>query len=196
MCSLSDFLLENRVIIAEGFSQQIPQQVEDLKRLCAHASSICEIGFNAGHGADVFLRNSRAHVVSFDIGEHSYVDVAKQYIDKTYPGRHTLVKGNSNVTVPKFIEDNPGVTFDLIFVDGGHAFDTALADLQNCRGLAHPDSVVAMDDTIFSSAQKAHWNEGPSLAWASMLQSGAVYETEASKEYMQYRGMSVGKYRV
>ena len=51
--------LNNRGIHSfdEGHSQQVPQQVEDLIRLTnAPNITVLEIGFNAGHSAEVFLK--------------------------------------------------------------------------------------------------------------------------------------------
>jgi hypothetical protein len=37
-----------------------------------------EIGFNAGHSAEVFLKNNKDLILtSFDLGEHNYVTTAK-----------------------------------------------------------------------------------------------------------------------
>ena len=74
-----------------------------------------EIGFNAGHSSELFLKYTSAHVTSFDLGEHPYVSHAKEYID-AYPGRHSLIIGDSTVTVPKCIGK-----YDIIFIDGGHS---------------------------------------------------------------------------
>ena len=75
-----------------------------------------EIGFNAGHSAELFLKYTSAHVTSFDLGDHPYVTHAKEYIDAYYPGRHSLILGDSTVTVPKCIGK-----YDIIFIDGGHS---------------------------------------------------------------------------
>ena len=46
---LNDFLIEKKISIIEGFTQQNPWQIDDLKLLCKNAKTILEIGFNAGH---------------------------------------------------------------------------------------------------------------------------------------------------
>jgi predicted O-methyltransferase YrrM len=51
--------------VTERQQARIP---ELLKEYAPHAKRIMEIGFNAGHSADLFLRtNPDAQVVSFDI---------------------------------------------------------------------------------------------------------------------------------
>jgi hypothetical protein len=36
----------------------------------------------------------------------------KEYIDATYPGRHTLIVGDSTVTVPQYKIENPNKISD------------------------------------------------------------------------------------
>jgi len=45
-----------------------------------------EIGFNAGHSAEVFLKNNNElFLTSFDLGFHDYITAAKEYIELKYP---------------------------------------------------------------------------------------------------------------
>ncbi|CAM9373070.1 unnamed protein product, partial [Choristocarpus tenellus] len=45
-------------------------------------TTVCEVGFNAGHSALNWLLNSRpdTKVISFDLGEHPYVGHAAQFL--------------------------------------------------------------------------------------------------------------------
>ena len=89
--------------VVEGGSFQIDAQVARLRELVGKCSpkSIMEIGFNAGHSALLFLAITppETKVVSFDLGEYAYVFAAKRYIDSVFPGRHTLVTGDSTNTI-------------------------------------------------------------------------------------------------
>ena len=108
---------------------------------------IMETGFNAGFSAELFLAAyPQSKVISFDLGSHRYVDVAKRLIDQYFPGRHTLIIGNSAVTLPKFVNESAGLKADVIFIDGGHTRAIALADIRNFRNLATPETVVVIDD--------------------------------------------------
>ena len=161
-----------------------------------HVNRILEIGFNTGSSAEVFLKNSLAQIVSFDIGQHAYVPLGKEFIDSTFPGRHLLILGDSKHTVPVFAKNNPSVKFDLIFIDGGHDFDTALKDLQHCKQLAHADTLVVMDDTQFSLNHPFEsYNIGPTLAWSLMVKNGHIEEIEHAS-YAPFRGQTVGKYKL
>jgi len=137
--------------------------------------SVLEIGFNAGHSSYVFLEaRPDVRVVSFDLGEHSYVSAAKDFIDKKFPGRHELVLGDSTVTVPRYRAENHEARFDLAFVDGGHEYEVASADLRNCRMLMARDSLVVMDDLLGWKT----WGIGPAKAWAEVCSEGLVTAIE------------------
>ncbi len=181
----------------EGYSQQVPDQVTDLieftKKPCIQ---VMEIGFNGGHSADIFLQNNPTlQLTSFDLGAHSYVLKAKEYIDMKYPNRHTLILGDSTVSVPKFIQENPNKKFDILFIDGGHHYDIAKSDIENVFHLAHKDSIVIMDDTIYTKYWDAEWTRGPTRAWTDAVREGKIREI-SHKDYCRGRGISWGKYNL
>ena len=155
-----------------------------------------EIGFNAGHSAEIFLANNiDLHLTSFDLGSHDYVLYAKKYIDITFPGRHELILGDSTVTVPQFISNNPNKTFDIIFIDGGHDYNIARADMENCYKLANKDTIVMLDDTIFTQGWEAGYTLGPSRTWLDHIKINKIMEINR-KDYAPGRGMSWGKYNM
>lgn len=144
------------------------------------ARRIAQIGFNAGHSAYLFLQNSRASVFSFaskhtaGSGRQHTFAIAVRCIGQKFDARHTVHIGVSRVSVPKFIRLNAGVTFDLISFDGGHSLSCARADLRNCAALAHPQTVLVMDD-VHVPARKA-WERGPTAAWQETCSLGLVRE--------------------
>jgi predicted O-methyltransferase YrrM len=193
--NLNNYIRQKNIKINEGFSQQITWQVDDLSLLCKDKKKIMEIGFNAGHSSELFLTlDSDTTVVSFDLGIYDSVLTGKEYIDKKYPGRHTLILGDSVLTIPKYCKENPNMKFDFIFIDGGHEYNIAKVDLDNCRALAHSNTIVAIDDTIFTSYEWIHfYNKGPTTVWTEGIISGLVKQID-SRDYMSGRGMSWGKY--
>lgn len=153
-----------------------------------------EIGFNAGHSADTFLKsNSNIKLISFDINVRECVRVAKTYIDTTYPHRHTLILGDSKETIPEYAQQNPNTHFDIIFIDGGHSYDDAKNDLLNCKKLAHPNTIVIMDDVSNFYTSSTGWAEGSTTVWNEAKINNIINEI-AHEDYAIGRGMSWGKY--
>ena len=195
--SITQFLNNKGFTWFEGYSQQVPQQVADLIHITNSPNiNVMEIGFNAGHSAEVFLENNNdLRLTSFDLGGHNYITSAKEFIDNTYPNRHTLILGDSRVTIPAFVNENKDTKFDIIFIDGGHAYDIAKADMENCFMLAHKDTIVILDDTMFTPEWVQGWTIGPSTTWTEHLQQNKIVELNR-KDYCYGRGMSWGKYNI
>ena len=179
----------------EGSCWDSPHQVEALSSLI-DSSSISfglEIGFNAGHSADLFLsQNKNLKLISFDLGEHDYVSNGKYYIDNTYPFRHRLILGDSRVTIPNFIKDNPGLKIDFFFIDGDHTKEGAMADINNCMPLATERSLVVLDDTRTKgdcTGAVPSWAKGPHDAWNECVRQGIIKET-GSVDFPQPNGLA------
>ena len=195
--TLDLFLKDNNCYVTEGYTEQVPKQVQILKDLVNNDKiiNVLEIGMNAGHSSCLFLENNKqCNVISFDIGNHDYVRVGKQYIDNKYPNRHELIISDSTISVPLYTNINKESKMDLIFIDGGHDYETALNDLINCKNLSHKDTILIMDDTIINNnANIADWNIGPTQAW-NKLKSYNLIEEKESYVFSYGRGMSIGKY--
>jgi predicted O-methyltransferase YrrM len=191
--SLTEFLLEHGITELEGNIEQVPDQKNELIKLSKNINTAMEIGFNAGHSAELFLKNNPTlNLTSFDLGDHGYLLIGKQYIDKMFPGRHTLILGDSRLSVPKFIKDHPQTKFDLLFIDGGHDYEIAKADLENCKQLAHKDSLFIMDDTIYSG-DYYEYNLGPNKAILEAHDSQLIKNVKCI-DFQSGRGMTIGNY--
>ena len=135
---------------------------------------VVEIGFNAGFSTHAFLSaHPDVTVTSFDLGEHGYGARAKAQIDEGFPGRHTLIIGDSLTTVPEYADAHPGETFDLVFIDGGHTYEVASADIRNMARLAGEDTVLVIDDLL----PHRLWGEGVIRAWDEAIDTGVVVQT-------------------
>jgi predicted O-methyltransferase YrrM len=182
----------------EGFSQQLSEQPKILSNLSSKTNikNILEIGFNGGHSSEIFLSsNPLVNIVSFDIGEHDYVQLGKKFLDEKYPNRHKLIIGDSTKTIPEYIKNNSSYKFDLIFIDGGHTYDVAWSDLINCHKLAHNDTIVIMDDTVMNLNLLKNWNIGPKRAWKEGINKNIINHIN-SVDFAIGRGMSWGTYKV
>jgi len=196
MLRLSEFLISKNIKVTEGNISGIYAQKNEICNILKNKnySYIMEIGFNAGHSSELFLENSNAYVYSFDIGDHfnKYLKYGKFFINQKYPNRHTLVFGDSKITVPRFAKNN-NIKFDLIFVDGGHDYETAYADLLNCRELAHSETIVIVDDIVKNKLYEAEWTIGPSKAWNNLINLNMLKEISYS-DYEYGKGQTVGQY--
>jgi len=95
--------------------------------------------------------------------------------------------------IPMLIRSNPDFRCDLIYVDGGHTYDVALADMLNLGSLASDvagGAVIMFDDypsTMFD------WSFG--AAWEDMRRWGYIEEKMrcAFKALNYNRGFVVGR---
>lgn len=194
MINLATYFKKANIKIGEGNIEDNVEQKKDIISIIKkiNPSYILEIGFNAGHSSELFLENSNAYVYSFDIGDHfhEYLKYGKRFLNYKFPNRHTLVFGDSTKTIPEFSND---IKFDIIFIDGGHDFDIAYADLINCRRLASDKTIVIMDDIITNDVNPPGFTIGPKKAWLNLINSNQLVEISHS-DYGNSRGQSVGKY--
>jgi predicted O-methyltransferase YrrM len=145
---------------------------------------VVQTGLGYGRSAWAFLEaNPNVRVVSFDLCEHAWVTQVAAVLHEHFPGRHILARGDSRETIPhrQDIDDRK-----LVFVDGGHDFDTALADLRNLR---MPGCRVVIDDLLPQFP-------GVTNAWAQALADGLLVQEGFYDERTEhgYWGWGVGRY--
>lgn len=110
--------------------------------------NIVEIGFNAGFSALLMLTaNPNLKLISVDICEHKYTEPCFDYLASVFPGRISLVKGDSTQVLAEVLQSNKDLTGYII--DGGHGLSVADQDLRNVLQYANPDSVLCFDDSDF-----------------------------------------------
>ena len=179
----------------EGFTFQQPTQFKVLHYLAGQPNvrSICETGFNLGHSSFNYLTANRHAVVhSFDLGIHQYAHRMSEYLRSEFPSRFFVHFGDSTQTVPEFVRARPHHRCDFIYVDGGHTYPVAMADLLNLAAMANVEAgnVIMFDDypTLKAFPRPFGW------AWENMRRWGYVRElVRCSFENKQFqRGFVVG----
>ena len=133
-------------------SELLSKQV-NLFLISSKSNNIMEIGFNAGHSCLIYLfSNKKSKITLFDICEHKYTQPCFDYLDSLFPGRLTLIKGDSTQTIPKFRRDNQDTKFDFIHIDGCHDEVIAKQDIYNCISLTSKHLII--DDTQLKHIRK------------------------------------------
>lgn len=138
-------------------------------------ANVCEVGFGCGHSATIFLSSSaQSRVISFDLFPDGATEISKDsemgifheqlpifqraglgFIAEAFSGRHEAVPGNSSETIPAYVAAHPEFKCDLIYIDGSHQEVATLSDIRNFRSLAHPDTLVLIDDLEFPAVEAA-----------------------------------------
>ncbi len=182
-----------RLFPIEGHSVKAQARfVQRLMRRYDTIREVVEIGFNAGHSSYLFLSaRPDVRVLSFDLGDHDYIDMAKALIDRLFPGRHELIQGDSTTTVPEFADAHPEKTFDLIYIDGGHEYEVARADIEHCARLSTSDSLLLMDDL----EPDHEWGAGPARAWREAQAEGLIDEQLLVEDGFPLAGLTLDDVR-
>ena len=181
----------------EGHSSEVPSQTAlfNLLGRKPFVRTVCETGFNAGHSSLLWLSsNNRSRVFSFDLAVHKYTRPMADYLCQLYPTRMHTVFGNSQITLPKFVERarvmEPGLTCDIVLVDGGHTYEVTRDDIANFGKLATPDhTLLVLDDypsTMFD-------DQSIGRAWREALAAGFIRPLFQCS--VGNRGFSLGYYR-
>lgn len=148
--------------------------------------NICEVGFNAGHSAAIYLNaNPQAKVYSFDIGQFSYTRGNAELMKSLFPDRFEYISGPSGETLKQFFEERPDVKCDVISVDGDHSTEGTLADLENFRRLASCRNWVLMDDAGWNSTNSA-WQAAKDAGIITQVECFADMNPRPDYQFMEY----------
>ncbi len=147
----------------EGHSGLSYVQTRALHYLASRSAvhTVCETGYNVGHSAFNYLTaNPQLVVHSFDIGQYEWTLRSAQNMSMLFPNRLFVHIGDSAVTVPKFLSENPSLRCSLIIIDGGHNYPSAKLDIENFASVAAlENNAIVMDDYPSPSAHGPAWDE-------------------------------------
>ena len=148
--------------IRQGFIKEIKAHEKRLLSILnANAKNILEIGFLGGHSAEMFLElNNYVNVTSIDIGAFQSVDCGKKYIDKHFPCRHTLMKGDSLRILPKLTKET-NIKFDIILIDGSYEERSVYNDIIYCKKVSNENTQLIINNVLSNKKFIKYWNKGP-----------------------------------
>lgn len=132
---------------------------------------MCQVGFNGGHSAVALLDQAPAGSVllSLDMANHSYTRPLEQVVQSIASERgqsHILLAGDSAEMLPRFRK----IDFDLVFIDGNHAYEAVKLDFWNSILLASDRTVVLLNHVFTNMLE----GEGPTRVWLEAHQRGDV----------------------
>ena len=193
--SLQNYFDKNKIKIIEGNSTQSAKQKDYLLQYKEKFGNVLEIGFNAGHSAELFLYgNANSSVTSVDIGYWYYCKFGATYLTKKYPGRiknifkDSLLALNDN----SFIDN--GEMFDFIYIDGNHTYEYALNDILNCKKFSKPSTILVLDDVVIDETYRTNSNREPTKVWKELVSKNYISEIDYAHFKDINRGVAVGKY--
>jgi len=131
-------------------------------------SRICEIGFNAGHSAILFLNSDKTNTLtSFDSGNLPWSAISSKFISFLFPNRFTYITGDSVESVAEFASRvKSDERCDLFHIDGDHGMTVPFIDLTNAREASRTGATIIMDDATDSfPGVMIAWNNAKSKGW-------------------------------
>ncbi|CAF3669112.1 unnamed protein product [Rotaria socialis] len=151
-----------------------PSQVYYYARIVSSSKikNVCELGYGAGLSALLYLTmNPEVTLYSFDLfpvpseqplvsetlpRQGFYQNITLDYIKESDGLSHRFhqIAGNSNLSIPKFSNDNPNFKCDLISIDGSHQSPQVYFDILHFRKLAKSEISVLLDDVNDASVRK------------------------------------------
>lgn len=136
--------VEGNILTSPEYVPKIFNLYKATQQLSHDTPSVLEIGFNTGFSTIIMLlANDRVHVTAVDICCHPYVEWCVALVKEMFPGRFTLIAGDSKAVLPTL----PKQQFDLVHIDGDHSPEGARSDVSHVCALGKKDMVVILDDT-------------------------------------------------
>lgn len=165
-----------RSTLFDGMGQiyQVPQEVAFYAAAARMPGvrTVCEVGFNAGHSAAVFLlSNPQTSYIGFDLMSLRWSAASLSFMQRAFPGRVTIVRGYSTDTLPQ----HSAPLCDILSIDGEHAGETPYLDIVNGKKASRAGGLVLMDDWSSTSPDVK-------AAWKKAKESGLLEEIKCVDE--------------
>jgi hypothetical protein len=185
--------------VTEGHSAQLvlERQVYVYVAKLPFVKTICEIGFNGGHSAGLWLlANPLANVIMFDIWTHPYAEPAEDFLRSPLAEKYgiidgnnrlKIIKGSSHKTLKSYATEHPH-SCDIISVDGDHTLKGAIEDLEDVLPLVrNENALILIDDTNC----KSYWCKPVDRAVEIVGLKGQYKKVFGISELEDTRGLSV-----
>ena len=119
---------------------------------------IIELGTSLGiTTAYLASANPAATVTTFE-GSSAIAQIANQNHQLLGLSNITLIEGNFDEQLPKWLAQNKSI--DFAFIDGNHAFKPTMAYFESLLEVIHDSTILVFDDI--------HWSEEMEQAWAQI----------------------------
>lgn len=183
------FIQEHITNLADGPITDVKSQCEFMRQLIVSnkIQTVLEIGFGSGFSSCFFL-DCGCDVDSVDIHHDAAMDVAKDFIDRKYPGKHILIEGHSTLVLSYLNKQ-----YDLIFIDGSNTLDIRKSDVHLSKRLSKKSTIIIMDDVVKEQSTTRCWNIDPTDAWNQSIQDGIIIE-QGYKCFENGRGIAWGNF--
>ncbi len=175
-----------------GHIGEVRTEIQVLKNLVTgrrNKTHVCEVGFNSGHSSVILMgANPQIKVTSFDLGILPWSKPMVERVNDLFPRRFNYIKGNSIKTLPEYsirVKQGSAPYCELMFVDGDHSYDGALADFLNSIEMMKDGGILVADDYSedFPGVMKA---------WAEIESKNLIAMTKIQKLQYSYNGYKKG----
>lgn len=181
---LKNFLLFKNNIIIIKMTSKLNKRIQTSHLLCL--TNYKNLNIMELRGSDCFskcfLCNNNTLTTFINCSEASL------------PGQ-TLIIGDSKITIPKYIKDNNNTKFDVIFIDSTENFEIVKEYLNIFFYLAHKDTLIILNNTIFTTEFETDDTIGSTKAWVEYTNSNKILAIN-HKDYIKGKGMSWGKFNM
>ena len=108
----------------------------------ATARNVLEVGVHGGHSLLlVLLASPETRITCVDTCAWTHTAKCVEYLQTHFPGRITLIKGDSRAVLPLI-----QAVYDLVHVDGEHTYQGAKTDMEHALRLSHSKTSFIIDD--------------------------------------------------
>lgn len=134
--------------------------------LLAHLAALCpkqlsiEIGFGMGSSAAIILGTRRlagktfAHLIYDPYGlNDGRGTVVQSYLEARFPNRFQRVMKRSEIGLAQLLDEKGPHCAGLIFIDGGHRFDTVMTDFVLSDLLCCVGGYIVLDDALYPAIE-------------------------------------------